>query len=259
MDINQIQLELKKGRWNVEQLIAASLDFLQVRRGLILSLTLMIFLPLNIVLTRIPIPDMEKLIEALSTNSELPLRPFTNYFIIYWLISLIGSLATYVIAIGVDQYVRAQSLSYNEALLQAIRLWPWIFVTGILKFLLLIPLTLIIVPGIIFSVYWIFSTFAVLLRDSKGMDALRYSKRISAGAWGHVGGTYFLLAIFSYLAVTAIGVVSLLLPPGAIANIVSGTLGNLVSTLFVVAQVFLFLNLEALAAAREANNLNLEA
>ena len=45
---------------------------------------------------------------------------------------------------------------------------------------------LLVIPGIIFSIWFAFSTHAVILDNKKGTQALSYSKQLVRGRWGAV-------------------------------------------------------------------------
>lgn len=62
-------------------------------------------------------------------------------------------------------------------------LWPVLW-TGLLTALIVIGGTLLLViPGIIFSLWYSFSSYSAMLDDKKGMPALNYSKSLVKGRW----------------------------------------------------------------------------
>jgi hypothetical protein len=76
---------------------------------------------------------------------------------------------------------------------------------GILVFLWSL---LLIIPGIIFGVYYTFAEYIVMDKNISGMDAIRLSKRYVEGLWWQVVFSLLGLAavgILSYLAIQAIG------------------------------------------------------
>ncbi|MDR3562719.1 MAG: hypothetical protein P4N59_14965 [Negativicutes bacterium] len=61
--------------------------------------------------------------------------------------------------------------------------------------ILLVAFLLVIIPGIIMGVFYLFALQAVILRDFRGMAALRYSKSLVEGHWWTVFGMLVLLTI----------------------------------------------------------------
>lgn len=60
-------------------------------------------------------------------------------------------------------------------------------------FIIIIGYILLIIPGIILSIYLIFSTYAALFRDKKNISAIKYSINLVKGNWFRVLG-YIILA-----------------------------------------------------------------
>ncbi len=94
----------------------------------------------------------------------------------------------------------------------------WTYVgLSLLLIVCLIPLyLLLIIPGIIFSIYWAFAGF-VLLRENIGpWESMKRSKRIVKGRWWKVFGNLFILGIILW-------VISLIFSiPDFIFNLFSG-------------------------------------
>lgn len=70
-----------------------------------------------------------------------------------------------------------------------------LILTGILQVILIFGLTfLFIIPGIIFAIYWAFSTFVVIDKDLSGKKALNYSKLLIKKHWWKI----FLISLINY-------------------------------------------------------------
>lgn len=92
---------------------------------------------------------------------------------------------------------------FGQVLKKSVSRWPAGIWTGIVMFVLLLFLIcLFIIPGLIFSVYWMFSNCAVILDGKSGMGALKNSKAAVQGRWFKAFGSYFL--IFSFAACLAL-------------------------------------------------------
>jgi len=76
--------------------------------------------------------------------------------------------------------------------------WKYIALSIVLSFFLFFLYLALIIPGIIFSVYWIFA-FYILISENKGiMDSLRRSKEIVKGRWWKVFGFLALMVLIIF-------------------------------------------------------------
>lgn len=71
-----------------------------------------------------------------------------------------------------------ENLSVNSALI-----WPVIYTTVLIMLIVAGGTLLLIVPGIIFSVWYAFGYYAVIFDKQKGRAALKYSKGLVTGRW----------------------------------------------------------------------------
>lgn len=62
-------------------------------------------------------------------------------------------------------------------------IWPCLWVSILGGIIILAGMVLFIIPGIIFNVWYYFSTYEVLLHNKKGMQALSESKQLVKGRW----------------------------------------------------------------------------
>ncbi len=81
------------------------------------------------------------------------------------------------------------------------KLRPYLW-TSILQWLCLFGLfLLLIIPGLIFAVFWYFTLYIVLYYGKTGMDAMKESKSIVTGRWWKTLGYMLLIGIISALAI----------------------------------------------------------
>lgn len=64
--------------------------------------------------------------------------------------------------------------------------WPAIYTSLLAGIIIFGGTLLFIIPGIIFSVWYMFSTYAVILDGKKGREALRMSKSLVTGRWWRI-------------------------------------------------------------------------
>lgn len=88
------------------------------------------------------------------------------------------------------------------------KLWK-LFITMLIQVVLLILLfLLLVIPGIIFMVYWYLSTFVVLDQHLSGMAALKKSKELVTGNWWKVFAVVLISGLISGVASSIVGSIS---------------------------------------------------
>jgi ABC-type Fe3+ transport system permease subunit len=165
----------------------------------ILYIILIIYIPINIVLALIPVEDY--------TELNTYLRVFQM------LEGLIGIIATMAIAFIVKHHVEGKKIGHKEALKESMQKWLAALGTSIIMgiFLFLLAL-LLIIPAIIFYVYWIFAIYVVLFYNKVGKKALDYSKEIVKGRWWTVFGYSLIFSIIGFLLAFMIGLFEAFIP-----------------------------------------------
>ncbi|HAT04080.1 MAG TPA: hypothetical protein DCS29_04945 [Candidatus Magasanikbacteria bacterium] len=127
------------------------------------------------------------------------------YFILVILLSLVGfiiSMSLIRVIASLYQKQSAPNLVIN--LKQSLSLlWPAVLVSLISGLAIFGGFLLLVIPGIIFAIWFIFSIHALLLDNKLGTDALRFSKQLVAGRWGSV---FWRLAAVSILLAILIGI-----------------------------------------------------
>ncbi len=110
-------------------------------------------------------------------------------------------------------------------------------------------LILLIVPGIIFAIWFAFSAFTLILENKRGTEALKASKALVVGRWGAVFSRIILLAL-SVLGISILVSIILSIFPYKIHTILSAGL----SAFFVspIATIFSYLLYKELKAKKAA-------
>lgn len=85
---------------------------------------------------------------------------------------------------------------YNSSTL----IWPVIFASFLVALIVLGGTLLLIIPGIIFAVWYSFTTYAVILEGARGFDALRASKSLVVDRWWAIAWRLVVAAVvFGFL------------------------------------------------------------
>ncbi len=119
--------------------------------------------------------------------------------------------------------------------------------TGILGGLIVMGMTLLlIIPGIIWSGYYVFIFYVVALREISGKHALDYSKELVKGQWWRVCGVLLIINILGLLSGLALASPNFFLPENITENfifsIITDTLTDVIGALFTVMSIVFFLN-----------------
>jgi hypothetical protein len=111
-----------------------------------------------------------------------------------------------------------------------------------MSFRLILYTLLLIVPGIIFSIYWIFALYVSIFRDINGTDALKYSKKLVEGKWWRI----FLLSVCWYV-VFMMGTFLLVMitPDGVISEITTSIWLGLSKSYAIIVTILLFFQLDS--------------
>ncbi len=232
--------EIYKKEYTIRKIISESWKKFEENFYLILLITLAIYIPINIILYFVPI---DALIEQ-----QGALRGIRTYVkIIQILEGLIGIIATMAIAYVIKTKIDGKTVSFGQALKKSLSRWPVAIGTNIMLGIFLLGLTLLlIIPGIIYYVYWIFVLYIVVLHDKSWKSALDCSKAIVKGRWWKVAGYSLVFALFSFIVGIIVGIIPYwFLPENFLTSIFSDTLIDIVASYFTVVSVIFFINFDS--------------
>ncbi|RJO59378.1 hypothetical protein C4546_02450 [Candidatus Parcubacteria bacterium] len=164
--------------------------------------------------------------------------------------AVVLSLAGILIPLGVAAIVMADlggtKIDYQNALKQAFGRWGAGIKTSLLMVVCLIPLAIaLVVPAIIFGVFWAFSIYLVMTENLSGWAALKRSKTVVQGRWWKVFGNLIAFSILASIAAWILQVVFSFLPNGAVSNVIFATINSVTTIFAIVAGFALFKNLTA--------------
>jgi len=149
--------------------------------------------------------------------------------------------------------------NWREALVTTSRfIWPIIYTSILVMLVVLGGTILLIIPGVIFSIWFVFSYYTVIFEDKKGREALKASRALVAGRWWGilwrliVPGIFFglLAAILSYAVATGLGYIFQASMLFALTNaFFTSIISSLVAPLSALATLLLYLNAKKEPAA----------
>jgi hypothetical protein len=201
----------------------------------VLCIVLIVYVPVNVALSFVPV---EHLVETQG------LQGFRLYMKLIQLSEfLIGVLATMALAALLEASIRGNSICWQTALRHAFARWGASLGTGLLSGLIILGLLLLlIVPGIIWGLYYSLCIYVVALRGLSGKEALDYSKAIVKGQWWRVLGYLVVIGLLGGLASILVSVPFMFTPDSKLLDIASSTLCDLASALSTAMWVVFFLN-----------------
>lgn len=227
MEINEQQLSLG-------EILSISWNIFKEHLFTILMVTLIIYIPINILLSLIPF-DTSDSYHSLSLYMRVS----------QVLELLFGVLATMGIAFLVENHMQGRTLDAWNVLKKAVNRWASAVGTKIIAGIIIMGLSLLlIVPGLIWSVYYIFVTFVVALRMKSGSEALKYSKSLVVGRWWKVFGYTIVFGVVTIGVATIFGVIIGLFLDNLIVDFILSVITDIMGSFYIVAQAVFFLNLE---------------
>ncbi len=232
-------------RYGLGRIIA--LGWEQYRRHFksILPIFLIVYVPINIGLSFVPV---DYLIE------EHGLRGFKIYMKLIQLTEFfIGVVATMALARLIEASLLGQPITWKQALRHSLSRWGASIGTGLLAGLIILGMCLLlIVPGIIWSLYYSLFVYVVALRNLSGKKALDYSKAIVKGQWWRVFGYLLVINVLGIVAGIAVAAPFFFTPDSRILDIAGDTLTDIVSALFLTMTTVFFLNNDQIKIQGEA-------
>ncbi|MCA9359849.1 hypothetical protein KC850_02300 [Candidatus Kaiserbacteria bacterium] len=217
LDIKEVLVEahqeLKSGTLNIPKkelpgvmdLLSSGLDYVRNRYDLVLILA-------------IPFASIS-LLEYLNTLTKGNLL-FATLFGIGSFVAIVGYFLILVAILYIVSFSAEREVSFQEALVFARKNILSFFWLNIVSSLVIIGgYVLLIIPGIILSVYIIFSQFTFSIEGRRGVDALLRSRNLVKNNWWtivkKISGVYVVLIIIFILVGAVAGLTLSSLPEGA--------------------------------------------
>lgn len=230
-----MEANIKTQKFGISQLLSLGWQLYRNNFKAIFMIIFCVYLPILIVVSFIPVDGLTQEYDASSYR-------FVNQ-ISNMLVSLVGLIATIGIAALIDHSLEGKDLHWSDALRFGVSKWLSAFGTGLLGGLIIFGLTLLlIVPGIIWSLYYIFAIYVVALRNLSRKSALDYSKNLVEGQWWRIFGINFILSILCFLFVLGVNIPASWISTNQVFVIIPDFFSNLIGSFFTVVTILFFLN-----------------
>lgn len=169
-----------------------------------------------------------------------------NYGLLLMVTLFLEPVGIIAIAKVVKQYIDGKEVSMGQVLSEAFSLMPTIIVTGIIYGVLVFLGSIVIVPGVYFSIAWGFYLFCIGLSGKKGWAALKYSKELVKGKWWRTFAYLWLLSIVAMLWNSVFQLIYVFVPAGTASDILYQFLCYFSLAFVTVGETLLFINREAI-------------
>ncbi len=244
--------------FGILNVFSQSLKILSANPKLILAIFLIVYLPLD--LLPVLFPSLDQFQAYNSANAaQLGYNPkfnfeYTLYSIIKGLVALFPSIAMIYVTsrlLGNENQnpinKKAKKITLSESYTAAKNKWLALFLTSLLATVILFGLTLLlIVPGIIYYVYYAFFPQIVVLKNLDYKNALDYSKKLVKGRWWKVLGFIVMLILLSLIMGLAAEILNITYPNVSILVLLSNLLLDFYSLFVTLTVTVYFINLDQL-------------
>jgi len=232
-------------RYGLGRVIAVGWEQYRSHFRSILAIFLIVYIPINIGLTFVPVDYLIDQHGLRGLKIYMKVIQLTEFFI--------GVLATMSLAKLIEGSMQGRPITWQQSLRHALSRWGASIITGLLAGLIILGMCLLlIVPGIIWGLYYSLIIYVVALRGLSGKQALDYSKAIVKGQWWRVFGYLLVINVLGVVAGIILTVPFLFTPDSRILDVASSTLADLVSALFLAMTIVLFLNNDSIRIRSES-------
>ena len=183
-------------------------------------------------------------------GEDASIQEISRYFKMNQLLeTVVGVFATLGIALIVQRRLSGEDVSLTDAFIHAIRRWlPGIWTGFLSSFVIGLLLLALVVPGIIWWVYYCMIAPIVSLRELSGSRALAESKSLVRGRWWRVFGRILAITAAPSLLAIITGIGMTFLPDDNAFNFASSLFAAIPFGFYAVGITVLFLNLDAITA-----------
>lgn len=233
-------MSIKDKRYSLKDILTTSWLLYRENFKQILIIVLLVYVPIEIVLSFVSLG-----LDQGWSGMRLFLR-LSQAFELFF-----GVIATIAIARLIEAKINEKAVNLRLAFDNFWSVWPRTIFTSVLAGLVIIGFTLLlIVPGVIWSGYYLFILPVVILRGLSGGAALAYSKKLVIGQWWRVLNIFVMMGLITLVVMVLVCLPLWFLPEYFLFEIIAGVLGDIVFAFYTVASVVFFLNTDYLFAEK---------
>ncbi|MCB9819301.1 hypothetical protein H6789_01135 [Candidatus Nomurabacteria bacterium] len=196
----------------------------------------------SLFLTILLIPIIVSFFTALFAPNPATGVMVTYESVIYMILMVIYVIISILMSIALILAINNNSLTAKDAYTQAMTyFWKYVGLSILMTIILMVGFLLLIIPGIILSVWFAFATYVLILENGGIVDSLKKSREYVRGKWWGVFGRLIVMSIFIALLAMAISMITVIMPNSSIAEAVVAAF-SLFLTPVAVAYMYLLYN-----------------
>lgn len=171
----------------------------------------------------------------------------------YMILTLVSAIMNVFMGIAIILAIQNNGLKVVEAYQQAAPFFlRYIGMSIVMSVLLFIGFLLLIVPGVILSVWFAFSTFVLVLERAGIVESLKKSREYVRGRWWAVFGRIMLLALVMIVLSIVISGLSVLVPFGTLGTSLVTAITMLLAPFAVIYMYLIYQDLKGGSSATAA-------
>lgn len=145
--------------------------------------------------------------EAVAKQGDMPSLSLSALFFVSLVVVIVANVLMGIAMI--KAIAEPQSTTIKSGYTFAKKLfWPYLWVAALVGLAIMGGLILLIIPGIIFMVWFGFSYFVLIFEDKRGTKAMKASRELVRGKWWAVFGRYAFLVLIVMLVSIPVGMLS---------------------------------------------------
>ncbi len=236
--MTDLNAEITGGKLELERLTSMGWEVYKHHFRSIVILVLIVALPLDLLLFFIP----SQIAQGLSNTALLMIQVVSG--MIGVIFSSLSFMAIYRL---IESSLQGAPVTWQEAFRHGLSRWGASLETWGTAWLILIGLfLLLVVPGIVWSVYYSFLLMVVSVRGLSGKAALDYSKNLVKGRWWRVFGFQTVFMLFPLTFSFALKPIIELFAAFPLANLVASLVYAIFFVYTLTMSMLFFLNLESI-------------
>jgi hypothetical protein len=163
----------------------------------------------------------------------------TAEWMIYMVLMVVSVLASILMTIAFTLALDNPSLSVGQAYRSSLRFfWSYLGLSILMSLILIVAFILLVIPGIIVSVWFSFATFVLILEGASIKDSLKRSREYVRGRWWGVFGRLIVMTVIAFVLSAIFGIISSFMPHVALEELVV-TLLSLVLMPILIGYIYL--------------------
>ncbi len=195
------------------------------------------------------IPIVVSFLTALFAPNKATGIMITSESIVYVVLMFIYVVLSVLMTVALILAINDNSITAKEAYRRAWPyFWRYIGLSLLMSIIMMVGFLLLIIPGIILSVWFAFATFVLVLENGAIVESLKKSREYTRGKWWAIFGRLIAMSVFVLLLSMLISTISVFLPNHVVTEALVTALTVLLTPIAVVYVYLLYKEVKTLPA-----------